>query len=110
MPDLKVRNALIVDFGGQQQFQRVIAEHGAIREFDDRQPIVEHLEGRFLTFPVQDMAKNEDGLASAFGSQVLQSALRRPGAGKGLGVSTRIGSDDGHKKAVKLGRKAGSVI
>jgi hypothetical protein len=94
--DLEIRNTLIIDFGGQQEFQRVIAKDGAVGKFDDRQPIVEHFKGRFLTLPLQDVTDDQDRLASAFGSEVFESALSGPRTGKGLGLTARIGSDDRH--------------
>jgi hypothetical protein len=94
--DLEIRNTLIVDLGGQQEFERIIAEHGAVGKFDDCQPIVEHFKGRFLPLPLQDVTDDEHRLAPAFGPEVLESALSVPRTSKGFGLAARIGSDDRH--------------
>jgi hypothetical protein len=101
VPDLKIRNAALVDFGRKQKFQGIIAEDSTIREFDHGEPIVEHLKGRFLPFPFQDMADDENRLSSAFGPQILQGALSSSGAGERLGLSACICSDDWHMKTTE---------
>lgn len=68
--NFKVRDALIIDLGRQEQFPRVIADRAAVGEFDNGQSIVKDFEASFLAFPRQDMPDDEHRLSLALGAEV----------------------------------------
>jgi len=61
--NFEVGDALVVDVGGQEQFQRVIADCAAVREFDDSQTVVKDLEGSFLSFSGQEVPEDKHRLS-----------------------------------------------
>ena len=60
--NFEVGGSLVVDVGGQEQFERVIPDHTAVGEFDDGQAVVKDLEGAFLRFSGQYMPEDEHRL------------------------------------------------
>lgn len=97
MADLEIRDSLVVNLSRQQQLEGIVSEERAIRELDDRKAVIEHFKRRFLSFAVQDMTDDQDGLPLAFGPQVLQGTLRDCGARKGPCLAACIGSDNRHE-------------
>ena len=68
--NFEVGDSLVVDVGGQEQFEWVISERLAIGEFHDGQAFVKDLEGSFLPFSGQHMPENEHGLSLALRAEV----------------------------------------
>ena len=68
--NFEVGSSLIVDVGGQEQFQRVISDRAAVGEFDDGQAVVKDLEGSFLPFSGQYMSENEYRLSLTLRAEV----------------------------------------
>ena len=68
--NLEVGGSLVINMGGQEQFERVIPNHAAVMEFDDGQPVIKDLEGTFLPFSGQDVSENEYRLSLTFRAKV----------------------------------------
>ena len=68
--NFEVGGSLVINMGGQEQFERVIPNHAAIVEFDDGQSVIKDLEGSFLPFSGQDMSENEYRLSLPFRAKV----------------------------------------
>jgi hypothetical protein len=68
--NFEVGSSLIVDMGGQEQFQRIISDRAAVGEFDDGQAVVKDLEGSFLPFSGQYMSENEYRLSLTLRAEV----------------------------------------
>ena len=68
--NFKVGGSLIVDVGGQEQFQRIISDQAAVGEFDDGQAVVKDLEGSFLPFSSQYMSENKYRLSLTLRAEV----------------------------------------
>lgn len=67
--DFKIGHALLIDFGREQEFERIVADDGAVRKFHQSNPVIENFKRGFLAFSLQDMAQDEDRLAFPFGAQ-----------------------------------------
>jgi hypothetical protein len=81
-PDLKVRNTVLIDFGGKKEFSRVITHKPLVPEPHNGQPVIEAFKGRFLPFPSEHMPKDEDRLALTLDPKILQRALGGGGTSK----------------------------
>lgn len=79
--DFKISDAFVVDLGGEQELDRIVANGPAVLELDEGDSVVEYFERSFVSFAVEQMAKDEDRLAPAFGTQVFQRILGGGGAG-----------------------------
>jgi hypothetical protein len=77
--DFKIRGSIRIDVGRKEQLVRVIADRHSVCKFDDGQPIVEDLEGGFLSFSVEEVAHDEDWLAFPLGAEITQGMLRGAG-------------------------------
>lgn len=69
-PNFEVGDSLVINMGGQKQFQRVVSDHAAVVEFDDGQSVIKDLEGSFLTFSGQYMPENKYRLSLSFRAEV----------------------------------------
>jgi hypothetical protein len=74
--DFIIGDALVIDFGREQEFDGIVAQRDAIAELDEGNPVVEDFEGRFLPFAIQQMAEDHNRLAFAFDAEILQTVLR----------------------------------
>ncbi|CUS31361.1 hypothetical protein COMA2_10062 [Candidatus Nitrospira nitrificans] len=92
-PDLKIRNAVLIDFGGKKELSGVIAHEYLITELHNGQPVVEGFERRFLPFASEHMPKDKDRLALALDTKFFQRSLGGSGAGELTGGA---GSDPRH--------------
>jgi len=68
--NFEVGDSLVVDVGGQEQFEWVISDRAAVGEFNDCQAIVKDLKVPFLPFPSQDMPEDEHRLSLALCAEV----------------------------------------
>ena len=68
--NFEVGGSLVVDVGGQEQFERVISDRAAVGEFDDGQTVVKDLEGSFLSFSRQDMPEDQHRLPLTLRAEV----------------------------------------
>ena len=68
--NFEVGGSLVVDVGGQEQFERVIPDHTAVGEFDDGQTVVKGLEDTFLRFSGQYMPEDEHRLPLTLRAEV----------------------------------------
>ena len=67
--DFKVGHALVIDFSGEQQLERIVADDGAVRKLHQRNPVIEDFKRGFLSFSIQEMAQDKDRLAFPLGAQ-----------------------------------------
>jgi hypothetical protein len=81
-PNLKIRNAVLVDFSGKQELSRVIAHESLIAELHNGQPVVEGFKGGLLAFASEHMTENKDRLPLTLDTEILQRSLRGIGAGE----------------------------
>ncbi|WHZ30281.1 MAG: hypothetical protein OJF51_005084 [Nitrospira sp.] len=81
-PNLEVRNAMLVDFSGEEELSRVIAHESLIAEFHNGQSVVEGFKGGFLSFASEHMPEDKDRLALTLDTEILQRSLSAIGAGK----------------------------
>jgi hypothetical protein len=81
-PNLKIRNAMLVDFSGEEELSRVIAHESLIAEFHDGQSVVEGFKGGFLSFASGHMPEDKDRLALTLDTEILQRSLSGISAGK----------------------------
>ena len=82
LANFEVGHAFVVDFGREQEFNRVVPKQRAVLELHGREPLVEHFKGRLLSFTLEVMPNHEDRLPLSFGAQVPQSSLGRCRAGE----------------------------
>ncbi len=68
--NFEVGGSLVVDVGGQEQFEWVISDRATVGEFDDCQAIVKDLKVPFLPFSSQDMSEDEHWLSLALRAEV----------------------------------------
>ena len=68
--NFEVDGSLVVNVGGQEQFERVIPDRTAIGEFDDGQAIVKDFKVPFLPFSGQDMPEDKYRLSLTFRTEV----------------------------------------
>jgi|SRR6185437_2157100 len=80
--NLKIRNAMLIDFSGKKKLTRVIAHESLIAELHNGQPVVEGFKDCFLSFASEHMPKDEDRLALTLDTEILQRSLRDIGAGE----------------------------
>jgi len=91
--DLKVRGAIRIDIGGKEEFVGVVSNRHPVDELHHGQTVIEDLEGRFLSFPLEYMTHNEHSLALPLGAKIAQRMLRRGCAGE---LTAGTGSDRRH--------------
>jgi hypothetical protein len=82
MADFKVGDTFLIDLGGKQELDWIIANRLAVAKLDEGDPVIEDLEGRFLSFAIEQMAEDKNRLTSAFRAEISEGMLRRRGAGK----------------------------
>lgn len=97
--DFEERYTFFIDFGREQQLQRIVAQDRTVGKFDHRQSLIEDLERRLLPFSFKDMADHEHGLALSFGPQVPKSPLGLCRAGKLAALTAGISSNGGHERS-----------
>ena len=68
--NFEVGDSLVVDVGGQEQFERVIPDRAAVREFDDGQAIVKDFKVPFLPFSGQDMPEDKYRLSLTLRAEI----------------------------------------
>lgn len=61
--NFEVGDSLIINVRGQEQFERVISDRAAVREFDDGQAVIKDLESSFLSLSGQDMPEDQHRLS-----------------------------------------------
>jgi hypothetical protein len=82
MADFKVCDTFLIDLGGKQELDRIIAHRLAVAKLDESDPVIEDLEGRFLSFAIEQMPEDKNRLAFAFRAEISEGMLRHSGAGK----------------------------
>ncbi len=80
--DFKVGDPFLIDLGGKQELDRIVAHRLAVAKLDEGETVIEDLEGRFLSFAIEQMAEDKNRLAFAFRAEISEGVLRRSGAGK----------------------------
>lgn len=78
--DFKIGDALVINLGGEQELDRIVADSPAVIEFDESNPIVEYFKRSLLPFAMEQVAKDEHRLTPAFGAEIFQRMLRGSGA------------------------------
>ena len=73
--NFEVGDFLVVDVGGQKQFEWIVSNCAAVGKLDDSQPFVKHFEGGFLASAGQYMTENEHWLSLTFCAKVSQGVL-----------------------------------
>ena len=68
--NFEVGGSLVIDMGGQEQFERVISDRAAVGEFDDGQAIVKDFKVPFLPFSGQDMPEDEYRLSLTLRAEI----------------------------------------
>ena len=79
--DFKIGDAFVVDLGGQQELDWIVAGGPAVLELDESDSVVEHFERGLVSSAVEQVAEDENRLAPAFGTEVFQRILGGGGAG-----------------------------
>jgi hypothetical protein len=62
-PNLKIGNAVLIDFSRKKELSRVIPHKALITELHHGESVVEGFEHRFLSFASKHMPKDKDRLA-----------------------------------------------
>ena len=68
--NFEVDGSLVIDVGGQEQFERVISDRAAVGEFDDGQTLVKDFKVPFLPFSGQDMPEDQHRLPLTLRAEV----------------------------------------
>lgn len=81
-PNLKIWNAVFIDFGGKKELVRVVPQEFLITELHNGEPVVESFKECFLTFASEHMPEDKNRLALPLDTELLQRSLGGSGTGK----------------------------
>lgn len=79
--NFKIGDAAVVNFRGQEEFNRIVSNDPSIAKLDKSEPIVEPFKNGFLAPPIEEVTEYKHGLALTFNTEVFEGVLRRRCAG-----------------------------
>lgn len=79
--NFKIGHTPFIDFSGEQEFDRIIADDSSVAELDEGDSIVESFKNGFLSPPIEQVSEHKNRLAFSFDAEVFERVLRRRRAG-----------------------------